>query len=142
MTEYLYVSSEDIATPMSQQPTIDWNKAKQEALQKIQNLPAFTDTEILAQYDALLLALQESEIKAMDKKLKTFVLHERFSDFAMSFGALFNMACLRTEPLPKEKVAEILTIARLKKQGTLREDKARGLICDLAETDRRKREEV
>jgi hypothetical protein len=121
---------------MTDSSTINWNKAKKEALEKIQTLPTFTDTEILTNYDMLLQALKEPEIQAMDKKLKTFVLHERFSDFAMAYGALFNLACLRPEPVPKNKVAEILAIARLKQNGSLKEDKARGIICDLAETER------
>lgn len=116
---------------------INWTSAKREALEKIKELPTFSDEEILLQYEQLLEALQEDEIKAMPKKLKTFVLHERFTKFAMAYGALFNMACVRDEPLPKDKIAQILKIARQKQSGELGEDKARGVICDLAETDLR-----
>ena len=63
---------------------IDWTQAKKDTLQKIKALPSWSDEQILDAYDELLLALQEPELRAMDTKLKSFVLQQRFEEFALS----------------------------------------------------------
>lgn len=63
---------------------IDWTQAKKDTLQKIKALPSWSDEQILDAYDELLLALQEPELRAMDTKLKLFVLQQRFEEFALS----------------------------------------------------------
>lgn len=118
---------------------IDWNASKQDALEKIRQLPEYTNADILEQYQQLLDALDEPEIKKMIPKLKVHVLYERFPDFSLAYGALFHAACYRKTPLPVSEVEQILKIAQQKKNGNITEDKARGFIGDLAESRRRLR---
>lgn len=118
-------------------PRLDWNAAKRDALDKIRNLKPYTDEMVLNEYAQLLVALREPEVAAMNIKLKRFVLHQRFPDFAMGFGALFNLACLRETPFTIAQVRDILRIAADKKSGKVSEGKARGMVGDLAETQRR-----
>lgn len=127
-------------TMENQKQDIEWSDAKMDALEKIKNLPEFSDEDILNNYQQLLLALREPEVVQMQGRIKAFVLHERFPQFAMGFGALFNQACLRKDPMPLEEVKKILQIARLKKDGQIPESKARGIVGDLAESRRRNRD--
>lgn len=119
---------------------IDWAQAKKDTLKKIKALPSWSDGQILNAYDKLLLALNEPEVRVMDTKLKLFVLQERFEHFALSYTALFNLSVRRAVPYTREKVAQLLTVAAAHREGKLPTDKARGMIGDIAEGDRRQRD--
>lgn len=112
---------------------VDWDASKQDALDKIKQLPGcFSDDEIIEQYQQLLDALQEPDVKAMDMRVKQFAMHERFETFALSYSYLFNCACRREQPLPVDEIKKMLQLSKIYAGKNITEDETYMVLKRLA----------
>ena len=117
-----------------------WASAKLDTLEKIKQLPEYSDDDIVSIYSDLLIDIQSPDITCLSAKEKAFTLHRKYPEFAIAYSGLFNVACRRQNPMSPDTVRTLLQVARDKKEGNIMEDKARGLVMDLAETSRRQRD--
>ena len=111
---------------------IDWQKSKQETLDKLAELPSYNAAEIVQDYQRLLNALQEPDIKDMPYKLKAFTLHQRFERFALSYSFLFNLAVKREKPVTADNVRQILEIAEQERNKEITNEEARVAVMTIA----------
>jgi hypothetical protein len=114
-----------------------WDAAKKDALKKIKELPNYEDDDIVNIYTELLRDLEDPAMRGMNSKAKAFEMHNRYPEFALAYSGLFNVACRREKPPSPDNVRELLKIARAKNEGQIHEDKARGMVMDVAEGTRR-----
>lgn len=117
---------------------MSWEAAKKSTLAEIKNLPDYTPEDILREYTQLLSDLKDKEIMEMPVELRAFTMHRRFPKFALAYTGLFNIACRRASPIPISLVKSMLETATAKENGLITEEKARGIVMDIAEGHRRK----
>jgi len=115
--------------------SIDWEKSKKSALEKINKLSAYTPEQIVKDYENLLEAIQSPEYEDMELRLKAFQLHERFERFALSYTFLFNLAVKRSTPVSVSNVRQMLEISQLQKDNKMTDEEARVAVMRLARPD-------
>lgn len=115
--------------------SIDWEKSKKDALQKLKELPVYSRNDIIQDYQDLLVELGRDEIKDLDHRLKAFTLHQQFERFALSYTFLFNLAVKRNNPVSVDNVRDMLEIIEQQKQGLLSDEEARVKVMRLARPD-------
>jgi hypothetical protein len=136
------LNAESLNTPESVSPKrMDWQQAKRAALNLVADLPEYTHEMIIQEYKDLVAALSEEDVRRLLPKQRAFEMNKRFPRFAVAYSSLFMLACNRDTPMPVAAVESLLKTAELQKSGLLTEGKARGIVMDLAEAHRRRRDD-
>ncbi|KAG5183083.1 hypothetical protein JKP88DRAFT_273055 [Tribonema minus] len=114
-----------------------WEDAKAETLRLVREVEDYTRDELERDYGALLGRLRDADVAGCVPKKRALLMQTEFPRLALAHSGLFSVACHRDRPPQLETILGVARVADARRQGKCNVAKARGIVMDMAERERR-----